>query len=118
MSFNFSDKSGDVLSFDLEPPSETYTCLLGHLSMLMDVAMSSCGKYIITSDRDEKIRVSKYPNAYNIQCYCLGHTDFVTNIQVLPNYQENILLSSSGDGSIRIWKYLEGVEVTTTLINP
>jgi len=106
-----ADKSGDVLSFNLKPPSDTYSCLLGHLSMLLDVAISPCGKYIVTCDRDEKIRVSKYPNSYNIQCYCLGHTDFVTNIQVLPNFSDNILLSASGDGSIRIWKYIEGFEV-------
>ena len=109
--FFILDKSGDVLSFNLKPPSDTYSCLLGHLSMLLDVAISPCGKYIVTCDRDEKIRVSKYPNSYNIQCYCLGHTDFVTNIQVLPNFSDNILLSASGDGSIRIWKYIEGFEV-------
>jgi len=106
-----ADKSGDVLSFELNPPSDTYTCILGHLSMLLDMVMSSCGKYIITCDRDEKIRVSKYPNAYNIECYCLGHTDFVTNLQVVHNFSENILLSASGDGSLRVWKYLEGKEV-------
>ena len=79
--------------------------------MLLDMVMSSCGKYIITCDRDEKIRVSKYPNAYNIECYCLGHTDFVNNLQVVHNFSENILLSASGDGSLRVWKYLEGKEV-------
>ena len=81
--------------------------------MLLDIVMSPCGNYIITSDRDEKIRVSKFPNSYNIQCYCLGHTDFVTSIQVVVHSRENLLLSGSGDGSLRVWKYLEGVEVST-----
>ena len=93
------------------------TCILGHLSMLLDICLSPCGNYVISSDRDEKIRVSKYPNAYNIHCYCLGHTDFVTSIQVVPNFQENILLSASGDGSIRLWKYLEGIQVSVTSHN-
>ena len=84
--------------------------------MLLDINISPCGNYIITSDRDEKIRVSRFPNAYNIHCYCLGHTDFVTSIQVVSNFQENILISASGDGTIRTWKYLEGVEVIITKI--
>ena len=79
--------------------------------MLLDIKMSPCGDYIVTCDRDEKIRVSRYPNAYNIHCYCLGHTDFVTNIQIVSHLKDSILLSASGDGTIRIWKYLEGLEV-------
>ena len=78
--------------------------------MLLDVTISPGGEYIITSDRDEKIRVSHYPNAYNIHCYCLGHTDFVTNIQIVPEHND-ILVSASGDGTIRVWKYDEGKEV-------
>ena len=97
--------------FELSSQSDTFTCALGHLSMLLDITLSPCGKYIISSDRDEKIRVSRFPNAYNIHCYCLGHKDFVTSLQIVPNIQENILLSASGDGTIRVWKYLEGLEV-------
>ena len=108
--FFIIDKSGDVLSFDLTSEKDSYTCILGHLSMLLDVTISPGGEYIITSDRDEKIRVSHYPNAYNIHCYCLGHTDFVTNIQIVPEHND-ILVSASGDGTIRVWKYDEGKEV-------
>ena len=78
--------------------------------MLLDVTISPGGEYIITSDRDEKIRVSHYPNAYNIHCYCLGHTDFVTSIQIVPEHDDT-LVSASGDGTIRVWKYDEGKEV-------
>uniref|UniRef100_A0A0N5AFS6 WD repeat-containing protein 45 n=1 Tax=Syphacia muris TaxID=451379 RepID=A0A0N5AFS6_9BILA len=40
--------------------------LLGHCSMVLCVAISSCGNYICSSDRDEKIRISRYPESYVI----------------------------------------------------
>lgn len=30
-------------------------------------------RYIISADRDEKIRVSRLGSPYNIQSFCLGH---------------------------------------------
>ena len=35
--------------------------------------------------RDEKIRISRYPNAYSIFGFCLGHSDFVTSLEVLDD---------------------------------
>ena len=32
-------------------------------------------KFVVTADRDEKIRISCYPNSYNIHQFCLGHTE-------------------------------------------
>lgn len=32
-------------------------------------------KFLITADRDEKIRISHFPNAYNIETFCLGHKE-------------------------------------------
>ena len=38
--------------------------------------LSFSNSHVITCDRDEeKIRVSRYPNAYNIETFCLGHTE-------------------------------------------
>lgn len=71
--------------------------------------VTECGKYIITCDRDEKIRVSHYPNAYNIATYCLGHTEFVTSLKLLKS--SNILFSAAGDGTVRMWNFLEGKQV-------
>ena len=134
----FSDKSGDVFKFqnNSDPP----VLVLGHLSMLMDllVAEASNGqKYILTCDRDEKIRVSCYPNAYNILNFCLGHTDFITKIQLIPG-EKDIVLSSSGknycksneiwpfntlwlclgDGTLKIWNYLSCSELHSRLCYP
>lgn len=35
--------------------------------------MSPDDRYIITADRDEKIRVSSRTSPYNIRSFCLGH---------------------------------------------
>jgi len=47
--------------------------ILGHASPLTSFVLSDDEKYIITADRDEHIRVSWYPEGYNIEMYCLGH---------------------------------------------
>jgi tRNA (guanine-N(7)-)-methyltransferase subunit TRM82 len=105
-----ADKSGDAYSFSAEKPHEDGKLLLGHLSMLLDVLVSPDEKYVITCDRDEKIRVSRYPNAYNIQSYCLGHKEFITGLSLLPT-DKTVLISSSGDGTIRFWDYIAGIQL-------
>nr|XP_033796350.1 tRNA (guanine-N(7)-)-methyltransferase non-catalytic subunit WDR4 isoform X2 [Geotrypetes seraphini] len=105
-----ADKSGDVYSFSIVEVQKNGELELGHLSMLLDVAVSPDDKYIITSDRDEKIRVSLLGAPHNIISFCLGHREFVSRILVLPT-AGNLLLSSSGDSTLRLWKYEEGREV-------
>ncbi len=97
-----ADKSGDVyktdLSLDTNLTLTSDDCMMGHLSMLLDIAFirtKENEEFILTADRDEKIRLSHYPNAYNIQGYCLGHTEFVSHVKLIdPNH----ILSASGDG--------------------
>ncbi|CAF0909615.1 unnamed protein product [Adineta ricciae] len=102
-----ADKSGDVYQTDLLTTNNvTLTgenCLMGHLSMLLDIAFVRTDdeqEYILTADRDEKIRLSHYPNAYNIEGYCLGHTEFVSHVKLIDS---NRILSASGDGTLRLW---------------
>ena len=42
--------------------------------------LADCDKYVVTCDRDEKVRLSHFPNAYNIHAFCLGHTQYVGDI--------------------------------------
>ncbi|XP_036207373.1 tRNA (guanine-N(7)-)-methyltransferase non-catalytic subunit WDR4 isoform X4 [Myotis myotis] len=90
-----ADKSGDVYSFSVLEPNECGKLELGHLSMLLDVAVSPDDRYVLTADRDEKIRVSWALAPHNIESFCLGHTEFVSRIFVVPDHPE-LLLSSSG----------------------
>lgn len=105
-----ADKTGDVLCFELNEDSGSK--LLGHLSLLLNVLQTNDGKYIITSDRDEKIRVSCYPNTYNIQTFCLGHKEFVNQIELLP-HTDGCLTSTSGDGTVKFWNYINGTLLYT-----
>lgn len=92
--------------------------LLGHVSLLTDLAYvtlsaseSALGKkrsYILTSDRDEHIRVSRgLPQAHVIENYCLGHTEFVSKLCV-PPWQPQLLVSGGGDDYLLVWEWLSG----------
>lgn len=110
-----ADKTGDVYVYKAScmNAEATPALLLGHLSMILDITLGDCGKYVITSDRDEKIRVSRYPNGYNIVSYCLGHTEFVSNVAVVGR----ILISASGDGTLKFWHYVEGRLIASVSCN-
>ncbi|XP_058517567.1 tRNA (guanine-N(7)-)-methyltransferase non-catalytic subunit WDR4 isoform X3 [Ochotona princeps] len=75
--------------------------------MLLDVAVSPDDRFVLTADRDEKIRVSWAAAPHCIESFCLGHTEFVSRIVVVPGHPE-LLLSSSGDCTLRLWEYRSG----------
>eukprot|EP00835_Amoeboradix_gromovi_P001933 NODE_99_length_20944_cov_0.552746.p5 type:complete len:289 gc:universal NODE_99_length_20944_cov_0.552746:2028-2894(+) len=89
-----SDKSGDVYEFN----SDGLNLLLGHVSITTQVLVH--GNRIYTCDRDRKIRVSHYPNAYNIDYYCLGHLDYVTCIDFIDDF----LISGGSESMLYIWQ--------------
>ncbi|XP_039713819.1 tRNA (guanine-N(7)-)-methyltransferase non-catalytic subunit WDR4 isoform X2 [Pteropus medius] len=105
-----ADKSGDVYSFPVLEPHGCGRLELGHLSMLLDVAVSPDDRYILTADRDEKIRVSWAMAPHSIASFCLGHTEFVSRIFVVPDHPQ-LLLSASGDCTLRLWEYRHGREL-------
>ncbi|KAK4499050.1 hypothetical protein PRZ48_009562 [Zasmidium cellare] len=84
--------------------------LLGHVSMLTDMKYAKCEKdvqsrgYIITADRDEHIRISRGPpQAYIIEGFCLGHTEFVSKICQVGD--SNLLVSGGGDPWLGVWEW-------------
>ncbi|CAB4002091.1 tRNA (guanine-N(7)-)-methyltransferase non-catalytic subunit WDR4 isoform X1 [Paramuricea clavata] len=104
-----SDKAGDVYSYKIaeENGLSNESLLLGHVSIILDMAISRDDRYILTADRDEKIRVSCFPNSYNIKSFCLGHTEYVWKI-VIPEKLPQISVTASGDGTLRFWDYKLG----------
>ena len=89
--------------------------LLGHVSLLTDVTCASSKtqsakvrNYILTSDRDEHIRVSRgIPQAHIIEGYCLGHTQFVSKLCTISSYPQ-LLISGGGDDFLLLWEWLPG----------
>lgn len=93
-------------------PDFERTLLLGHVSMLTDIAFvafpDARRKYILTADRDEHIRVTRGPpQTHVIHNYCLGHTAFVNKL-CIPPWDPSILISGGGDNFLLVWNWLEG----------
>ncbi len=112
-----ADLAGDVMAYPvIEPTTDdsnkttTGRLLLGHTaSMLTRVAVH--GPNILTADRDEKIRVSYFPETFRIRGYLLGHTAFVSSFDV---YNEETCVSCGGDGTIRVWNLATLTELCCT----
>ncbi|CAG5090196.1 Oidioi.mRNA.OKI2018_I69.PAR.g12499.t1.cds [Oikopleura dioica] len=102
-----ADKSGDVYLVDMSDEEikertdvKTMKPILGHISLIMDTFVSD--KFIYTAEQDEKIKVSSRKHPFIIDHYLLGHTEYVSKIQV--DEESNALFSAGGDGTIRSWK--------------
>ncbi|XP_019731209.1 tRNA (guanine-N(7)-)-methyltransferase non-catalytic subunit wdr4 [Hippocampus comes] len=111
-----ADKSGDVYSFSVMQPEREGELKMGHLSMILAVAVSPNDKYIVTADRDEKIRVSHLCSPHSIQSFCLGHKEFVSSLLV-PSGDLHWLLSGSGDGTMKLWEYTTGQKLKSWDLN-
>jgi tRNA (guanine-N(7)-)-methyltransferase subunit TRM82 len=122
------DLAGDAIAYSLrirgprEPDrldddivTQNRRLLLGHTaSMLTCVQIvpeesSPRKQHILTSDRDEKIRISQFPNSHFIEGYLLGHTAFVSSIAVSP--KTNRCVSVGGDHTLRLWDYTTFAEL-------
>lgn len=97
-----------------EGPNFQHKLLLGHVSLLTDLITAQGtvdGKFrpfVLTSDRDEHIRVSRgIPQTHVIHTFCLGHTEFVSRLYILP-WDEKVLIAGNGELSLRVYEWQEG----------
>ncbi|KAG6335736.1 hypothetical protein ID866_3360 [Astraeus odoratus] len=120
-----ADKFGDVFRYPLHPdpkakhkqdnndalvshenPSGGHL-VLGHVSVLTGCLLTPNEDFVITSDRDEHIRVSWYPQGYVIETYCLGHEKYVSAIHI-PSFAQTSLVSGGGDPDLKVWDWMTG----------
>lgn len=88
-----------------EPMKFRHELLLGHVSMLTDIAYAKVDSrsYIITADRDEHIRISRGPpQAHIIEGFCFGHESFVSKLCLT---QSGYLVSGGGDDDLFVWEW-------------
>lgn len=103
-----TDKTGDCYEYNCEDYEAVPKLLLGHLSIVYDILWSNDEKFIITCDRDDKIRVTNYPETYDVYSYCLGHKEFVAGLELI---NDDVLVSVSGDKTLRLWDFKQGKEL-------
>ncbi|KAK7243006.1 hypothetical protein RIF29_37789 [Crotalaria pallida] len=123
----FADKFGvvwvvDISGFDTNQPllDKRPTPLLSHYcSIITSLEFSPDDRFILSADRDFKIRVTNFPKkplngAHEIQSFCLGHTEFVSCLAFFQaqKYPQR-LLSGSGDSTVRLWVISSGALLDT-----
>ncbi|CAN6903285.1 unnamed protein product [Brassica oleracea] len=112
----YADKFGVVWVVELGGITKKGVPLLSHYcSIITSLEFSPDGRYILSADRDFKIRVTVFPEeplqgAHEIQSFCLGHTEFVTCIAFVssPELTQSYLMSGSGDSTVRLWDIASG----------
>ncbi|XP_024968344.1 tRNA (guanine-N(7)-)-methyltransferase non-catalytic subunit wdr4 [Cynara cardunculus var. scolymus] len=124
----YADKFGVVWVVELDEFNENQALvqkkgspLLAHYcSIITSLEFSPDGQFIITADRDFKIRVTMFPKkpldgAHEIQSYCLGHTEFVSCLAFVYNVDcpHGYLVSGSGDSTVRLWDFTSGLLLNT-----
>jgi tRNA (guanine-N(7)-)-methyltransferase subunit TRM82 len=111
------DVSGDkvkIMDIQADPtlnPEATY--LLGHVSVLTSHILTTDEnghKWIISADRDEHIRVTRYPNTFVIERYMFGTEGFVSSIHI-PNGSPELLVSGGGESILRVWNWKQGKQI-------
>lgn len=97
-----------------EGPDFEHKLLLGHVSLLTDVVIAEVQdglrrkQYILTSDRDEHIRVSRgVSQAHIIEAYCMGHREFVSCLSIMP-WSSEFLVAGSGEPSLKVFDWQSG----------
>lgn len=120
------DFEGNAIAYPVQAGgSDVSRLLLGHTASMLTglrVVHNSADKTarILTSDRDEKVRVSSFPNTFVVEGYLLGHTEYVSSLDVSKDEACPYCVTCGGDGTVRLWDYTtcEELDVVETDQSP
>ena len=117
-----TDKAGDIWGLNANDIKKEMK-LGGHTaSIITDMQISKVGnaEYLLTCDRDEKIRISNFPYISNIHSFCVGHNGIVVNIDSMVVESSTtststsagvgvgalgLMVSGSWDNTIKLWSF-------------
>lgn len=104
-----ADRTGDVRAHLCEAGNEGQFAL-GHTGTIITSVCMLGPNFVATADRDDKIRVSAWPETWRVQSYCLGHRAYVAAACDLTSSERSGLRLASVCGDLRviIWDGADG----------
>ncbi|POM58070.1 WD40 repeat-like protein [Phytophthora palmivora] len=111
-------KTGEAVAVPFPDVDRDLKTLLGHTtSMVTHVAVNHNSSLLLTADRDEKLRVSKFPNAAIIESYCLGHAASLTKV-ACSAVTPDLVVSTSMDNTLKLWQMSTGKLLASETLLP
>eukprot|EP01080_Neovahlkampfia_damariscottae_P005212 gene5212-8824_t len=101
----YGDKSGDVHCIKISSSMDSKTepiYKLGHMTFVTGICFSMDGKYLISSDSDEIIRVSILPDCNEIESMLMGHSGCISKLSML---NDKTLASGGIDETVKLWNF-------------
>ncbi|KAK5738906.1 hypothetical protein LTR17_005632 [Elasticomyces elasticus] len=99
------DEEGSIRLLDTSPTSDFSTAHLNirvHRNAVMDLAFSSDDYLLATASGDQTSRVVDM-HTQQILCVLSGHASSVKQVRFQPNAGNNVLTTSSRDGTVQLW---------------